>query len=106
MFPRTHRRYVCLLTSFIEFNLILKSIPPPGQLDPLRSAIELDLALGAVDCNVNFDRTPLLSPLCALPHLLTSPPPSAAAKEHFLYFNANCVVVITEYWSPNHLHHQ
>jgi len=97
MFPRTHRRYVCLLTSFIEFNLILKSIPPPGQLASLRSAIDLDLALGAVDSNVIFDRTQLLSPLCALPHLLTSPPPSAAAKEHFLYFNTNCVVVITEY---------
>jgi len=85
---------------------VLKSIPPPGQPAPLRSAIDLDLALGAMDFNVNFDRTPLLSPLCALPYLLTSPPPSAAAKEHFLYFNANCVVVITEYWSPNHLHHQ
>jgi len=42
--------------------------------------LDLDLAFGAVDSNVDFDRTPLLSPLSPLPPPLTSPPSLAAAE--------------------------
>jgi len=44
-------------------------------------ALDLDHTFGAVDSNIDFDRTPLLSPLSLPPPHLTSPPSSTAAGE-------------------------
>jgi len=43
--------------------------------------LDLDVAFGAVDLNVDLACTSLLSPLSPLPPPITSPPPSAAAGE-------------------------
>ena len=44
-------------------------------------SLDLDLAFGTVDSNVDPACTPLLSPLSPLPPPFASPPPSAAAGE-------------------------
>ena len=44
-------------------------------------SLDLDLAIGAVDSNVDLARTHLLFPLSPLPLSLASPPSSAAARE-------------------------
>ena len=44
-------------------------------------SLNLDLAFGTVNCNVDPACTPLLSPLSPLPPPLASPAPSAAAEE-------------------------
>ena len=43
--------------------------------------LDLDVAFGAVDLNVDLACTSLLSPLSPLPPPITSPPPSAATGE-------------------------
>jgi len=48
-----------------------------------RPSLDLDLAFGAVDSNVDLARTHLLSPPSPLPPTLHSPPSSAAAQEPF-----------------------
>jgi len=45
------------------------------------TSLDLDLAFGAVDVNVDFACTPLVSPFSSLPPPIASPPPSAAAGE-------------------------
>jgi len=50
-----------------------------GASSRVTTSLDLDLAFGAVDSNVNLACTPLLSPLSPLPPPLVSPPPSAAA---------------------------
>ena len=52
-----------------------------GALSRVAPSLDLDLAFGTVDSNVDPVCTPLLSSLSLLPPLLASPPPSAAAGE-------------------------
>ena len=55
--------------------------------------LDLDLALGTVDSNVDFDRSALLSPLSPLLPPLTSPPSSAAAEEPEIF-----TIIIIFWW--------
>jgi len=52
-----------------------------GASSRVATFLDLDLAFGAVDVNVDLACTSLLSPLSPLPPLIASPPPSAAAGE-------------------------
>ena len=52
-----------------------------GASSRVATSLDLDLAFGAVDVNVDFARTSLLSPISPLPPPIASPPPSAAAGE-------------------------
>jgi len=52
-----------------------------GASSRVAPSLDLDLAFGTVDSNVDPACTPLLSPLSSLPPRLASPPPSAAAGE-------------------------
>jgi len=52
-----------------------------GASSRVALSLDLDLAFGTVDSNVDPACTPLLSPLFPLPPPLASPPPSAAAGE-------------------------
>jgi len=52
-----------------------------GASSRVATSLDLDLAFGAVDVNVNLACTSLLSPLSPLPPPIVSPPPSAAAGE-------------------------
>jgi len=52
-----------------------------GDSSRVATSLDLDLAFGAVDVNDDLACTFLLSPLCPLPPLIASPPPSAAAGE-------------------------
>jgi len=45
------------------------------------SSLDLDLTIGTVDYNIDFDRTHLLSSLSPLSPPLASPPSAAAAEE-------------------------
>jgi len=50
-----------------------------GASSRISTSLDLDLAFGSVDSNVEPACTPLFSPLSPLPLPLASPPPSAAA---------------------------
>jgi len=52
-----------------------------GTSSRVETSLDLDLAFGAVDINVDFACTSLLSPLSHLPPPISSPPSSAAAGE-------------------------
>jgi len=52
-----------------------------GASSRVAISVDLDLACGAVDVNVDLACTSLLSPLSPLPPPITPPPPSAAAGE-------------------------
>ena len=52
-----------------------------GASSRFKTSLDLDLAFGAVDSNVDLACTSLLSTLPPLPPPLASPPPSAAAGE-------------------------
>jgi len=52
-----------------------------GASSRVATFLDLDLAFGAVDVNVDLACTSFLSPLSPLPPLIASPPPSAAAGE-------------------------
>jgi len=52
-----------------------------GASSRVAPSLDLDLAFGTVDSNVDPACTPLLSPLSPLPPPLASPAPSAAAGE-------------------------
>ena len=52
-----------------------------GASSRVSTSLDLDLAFGTVDSNVEPACTPLLSPLSPLPPPLASPPPSATAGE-------------------------
>jgi len=52
-----------------------------GASSRVAPSLDLDLAFGTVDSNVDPACTPLLSSLSPLPPPLASPPPSAAAGE-------------------------
>jgi len=52
-----------------------------GASSRVAPSLDLDLAFGTVDSNVDPTCTPLLSPLSPLPPLLASPPTSATAGE-------------------------
>jgi len=58
---------------------------PPSEIlgasSRVAPSLDLDLAFGTVDSNVDPACTPLLSPLSSLLPRLASPPPSAAAGE-------------------------
>jgi len=52
-----------------------------GALFMTTPSLDLDLAFGTVESNVDIDRTPLIPPLSPSPPPLTSPPSSADAGE-------------------------
>jgi len=52
-----------------------------GASSRVATSLDLDLAFGAVDVNVDLACTSLLSPLSPLPPPIASPPSSAAAGE-------------------------
>jgi len=52
-----------------------------GASSRVAPSLDLDLAFGTVDSNVDPACTPLLSPLCPFPSPLASPPPFPAAGE-------------------------
>jgi len=52
-----------------------------GASSRVATSLDLDLAFGAVDVNVDLAGTSLHSPLSHLPPLIACPPPSAAAGE-------------------------
>jgi hypothetical protein len=52
-----------------------------GASSRVTTSLDLDLAFGAVDVNVDLACTSLLSPLSPFPPSIASPPPSAAAGE-------------------------
>jgi len=53
----------------------------PGASSRVATSLDLDLAFGAVDVNVELACTSLLSPPSLLPPPIASPPPSATAGE-------------------------
>jgi len=57
-----------------------------GASSKVAPSLDLDLAFGTVDFNVEPACTPLLSPLSSLPPPLASPPPSAAAGVETRFF--------------------
>ena len=52
-----------------------------GASSRVTTSLDLDLAFGAVDSNVDLACTSILSPLSPLPPPIASPPHSAAAGE-------------------------
>jgi len=52
-----------------------------GASSRFATSLDLDLAFGAVDVNIDLACTSLISPLSPLPPPIASPPPSAAAGE-------------------------
>jgi hypothetical protein len=52
-----------------------------GASSRVATSLDLDLAFGAIDVNVDLACTSLLSPLSPLLPPIASPPPSAAAGE-------------------------
>jgi len=52
-----------------------------GASSRVSTSLDLDLAFGTVDSNVDPNCLSLLSPLFPLPPPLASPPPSAAARK-------------------------
>ena len=52
-----------------------------GTSSRVATSLDLNLAFGAVDVNVDVACTSLLSPLSPLPPPIAPPPPSAAAGE-------------------------
>jgi len=52
-----------------------------GASSRVATSLDLDLAFGAVESNVDLACTSLLSPLSPLPPHIASPPPSAAVGE-------------------------
>ena len=52
-----------------------------GASSRVATSLDLDLAFGAIDVNVDLACTSILSPLSPLPPPIAFPPPSAAAGE-------------------------
>ena len=53
----------------------------PGASSRVTTSLNLDLAFGVVDVNVDLACTSHLSPISPLPLLIASPPPSATTGE-------------------------
>ena len=66
-----------------------------GASSRVATSLELDLAFGAVDVNVDLACTSLLSPLSPLPPPIASPPPCAAAGDPGVF---TIIIIFFPYW--------